>query len=52
MLNWFAPALVALHGATAVDAMKLIVLRLPAQLGAVPGLRPHRDRDRRGRGAG
>ena len=23
MLNWFAPALVALHGATAVDAMRL-----------------------------
>ena len=30
MLNWFAPALVALDGATAVEAMKLSFSSSPA----------------------
>ena len=43
MLNWFAPALVALDGATAVEAMKLSFFSSPAQLGAVSGLRLDRE---------
>ena len=39
MLNWFAPALVALRGVAAMEAMKLSFVVVPAQLGAVPGLR-------------
>ena len=49
MLNWFAPALVALDGATAWEAMKLSLLLVPAQLGAVSRLWLDRNRHTRSR---
>jgi hypothetical protein len=39
MLNWFAPALVALRGVPPMQAMKLSFIATAAQLGAVPALR-------------